>query len=141
MAEFSSLLASNALIIFQRVHNHITRFEDAQPALRSIAGICPVYALNKGNAELSVIGQADFHMTSAQPKDLSTAKSAQKIFRIPAHRANLDAADSVLIDHETARNFAAAGVVGMDSAWINQTALDRSEKYVLADPEIGDCGR
>jgi FMN hydrolase / 5-amino-6-(5-phospho-D-ribitylamino)uracil phosphatase len=114
------LLAESAYQVFFAARNDVQYYEDALPALRLLSKRYPLVSLSNGNAQLNLVGIAQFFKAEVSAKSEGVAKPDARIFRAAAREAGVLADEILHVGDDAALDVIGALEAGMQAVWLNR---------------------
>ena len=109
-----------AFDVFYGARNQVELFDDVIPALQRLRSRFRLMALTNGNADLAVIGLAQYFEHALGAREAGAAKPDARIFEAMLQRAGLDPAQVVYVGDDPHADVAGARAVGMHAVWIDR---------------------
>ncbi|MBC7483408.1 MAG: HAD-IA family hydrolase [Rhizobacter sp.] len=113
-------LAAPAFDVFFAARNRVELFDDALPALATLARRWPIVALTNGNADLHSIGLARYFTATVSAREFGVGKPDPRIFHEACRRACAQPHEVLHIGDDWALDVAGAHGAGLRSAWVRR---------------------
>ena len=114
------LLAEPAFAVFFAERNRVTLFDDAIVTLQFLSERFPVVALSNGNADIQLIGIAQYFKASISAQEFGVGKPDARIFHAAAGAVDCSPSDVLHIGDDESLDVLGALNAGMQTAWINR---------------------
>lgn len=122
-AGYDESLAQQAFEVFYRTRNDVVLYEDVRPTLQRLARDYRLFAISNGNADLGVIGLAQYFEASLSARDAGMLKPDPRIFEILLHRAGVRAHESVHVGDDADADVEGARRAGVLPIWVNRDGV------------------
>jgi putative hydrolase of the HAD superfamily len=107
--------------VFYRARNEVTLYEDALPALERLRTRFRLFAISNGNADLAVIGIAQFFEHALAAREAGVLKPDPRIFAVLLERAALLARDVIHVGDDAYADVQGARGAGITPVWLNRS--------------------
>jgi putative hydrolase of the HAD superfamily len=119
-AGYPESMADEAFEIFFRVRNDVVLYEDARPALESLARKYRLFVISNGNADLGRIGIAHYFERCLAARDAGVLKPDPRIFHMLVEEAGLDTGEVVHVGDDPHADVEGARRAGVLPVWLNR---------------------
>jgi 2-haloalkanoic acid dehalogenase type II len=136
---YDESIAEAAFEIFFTARNQLDLFPDVLPGLQRLRARYPLATLSNGNADLRLIGLADFFDVSLNARGVGAAKPDRRCFERLAERLGLEPATVIYVGDDPLLDVEAARLAGLATVWMNRTQQLWPATVAPADLNVGDC--
>ena len=112
--------ADRAFEVFQAMRNAIELFPDVLPAMTRLKTEFRLLTLSNGNANLTVIGIADYFEASYTAREIGAAKPDTRVFEAVCIDVGLPAEQILHVGDHPRNDIVAARAAGLRTAWVNR---------------------
>lgn len=128
---------------FYSARNCVQCYPDVIPALQRLAARYPLISLSNGNADLDLIGLAQYFRGSIRAAEFGQAKPAAGIFHAACQQLGLAPRSVLHVGDDPLQDVGGAAAAGLSTAWINRAGLDwvhahRPDLHVRDLAELAD---
>lgn len=131
-------LAEPAFEVFFAERHRVDLFDDALPALQTLARRFPVVAVSNGNADVHRVGIGVHFHDKVSARDLGVGKPDPRIFQAAAARAGVAPHEVLHIGDDPALDVLGALAVGMQTVWVNRAGHGWSHDPHAPHLTVGD---
>jgi HAD superfamily hydrolase (TIGR01509 family) len=118
---YPAAMAEEAFAVFYRARNEVVLYDDARPALERLHGRFRLFAVSNGNADLEVIGIANYFERTLAARDAGMLKPDPRIFALLLEQAGLDAARALHVGDDAIADVEGARRAGVTPVWLNRS--------------------
>jgi len=129
-AGYGESMAQEAFEVFYRTRNEVVLYDDVRPTLEILVRDYRLFAISNGNADLGVIGLAQYFEASLTAREAGMLKPDPRIFDILLGRAGLRADEAVHVGDDADADVEGARRAGVLPVWLNRAGAD----WPLASP-------
>ena len=122
-AGYDESMAQQAFEVFYRTRNDVVLYEDVRPALERLARDYRLFAVSNGNADLGVIGLAQYFEASLAAREAGMLKPDPRIFEILLSRAGLRADEAAHVGDDADADVEGARRAGVLPIWLNRDGV------------------
>lgn len=119
-AGYDESMAQAAFEVFYRTRNDVVLYDDVRPALERLAGSYRLFAISNGNADLGVIGLAQYFEASLAAREAGMLKPDPRIFEILLGRAGLRADEAAHVGDDADADVEGARRAGVLPIWLDR---------------------
>lgn len=119
-AGYDESLATRAFEVFYQARNEVVLYEDVRSTLDRLARDYRLFAISNGNANLSVIGLAQYFEACLTAREAGVLKPDPRIFEIVLARAGLRAAEAAHVGDDADADVEGARRAGVLPIWLNR---------------------
>jgi putative hydrolase of the HAD superfamily len=119
-AGYDETLAPAAFEVFYRARNEVVLYDDVRTTLERLARDYRLFAISNGNADLAVIGLAQFFEASLTAREAGVLKPDPRIFEILLVRAGLEPAEAAHVGDDADADVEGARRAGVLPIWLNR---------------------
>lgn len=119
-AGYDETMAQQAFEVFYRTRNQVVLYDDVRPALERLVKDYRLFAISNGNADLAVIGLAQYFEASLAARDAGMLKPDPRIFEILLQRAGLRADEAAHVGDDADADVEGARRAGVLPVWLNR---------------------
>lgn len=112
--------ADRAFEVFYSARNQVEPFADVVPALERLRRRFRLLSLSNGNADLGVIGLAQFFEHSITAREAGTAKPDRRIFESLLDRAGLEPGEVAYVGDDPHADVEGARSAGLHAVWMDR---------------------
>lgn len=121
-AGYGETMAEEAFEVFFRARNEVVLYDDVRPTLQRLAKEYRLFAISNGNADLAVIGLAEYFEASLTAREAGMLKPDPRIFGILLARAGLRANETAHVGDDADADVEGARRAGVIPVWLNRDA-------------------
>jgi len=132
-------IAQQAFEVFFAARNELEFFADVLPGLERLRTRYALGTLSNGNADLELIGLADFFAVSLNARGIGAAKPDRRCFERLVHDLRVEAHEVIYVGDDPLLDVEAARAVGLMTAWMNRTGQVWPVEVRPADINVRDC--
>jgi FMN hydrolase / 5-amino-6-(5-phospho-D-ribitylamino)uracil phosphatase len=119
-AGYPESVADQAFEVFYAARNQVEPFADVVPALERLGRRYRLMSLSNGNADLGVIGLAQFFEHSVAAREAGAAKPDRRIFDSLLDRAGLEPGQVAYVGDDPQADVEGARSAGMHAVWMDR---------------------
>jgi putative hydrolase of the HAD superfamily len=119
-AGYPESVADQAFEVFYAVRNQVEPFADVVPALERLGRRYRLMSLSNGNADLGVIGLAQFFEHSVAAREAGAAKPDRRIFEALLDRAGLEPGQVAYVGDDPHADVEGARGAGLHAVWMDR---------------------
>ncbi|MBS1199797.1 MAG: hypothetical protein H6R27_475 [Proteobacteria bacterium] len=119
-AGYPASVADEAFEVFYAARNQVEPFADVVPALARLRGRYRLMSLSNGNADLRVIGLAQYFEQSLAAREAGAAKPDRRIFGSLLERAGLEPRQVVYVGDDPHADVEGARAAGLHAVWMDR---------------------
>ena len=139
-AGYDASMADAAFEVFYAARNEVELYPDVLPTLAVLKRHHRLFALSNGNADLELIGLADYFELHVTARAAGALKPDRRAFRCLLDACGVDSARLLHIGDDPDADIGGAQDAGLSTAWINRTSRTwpedrRAPDYVARDLE------
>jgi putative hydrolase of the HAD superfamily len=123
-AGYAEAMAHEAFEVFYRTRNEVVLYDDVRPTLEVLAKDYRLFAISNGNADLAVIGLAQYFEASLTARDAGMLKPDPRIFEILLGRAGLRPGEAAHVGDDADADVEGARRAGVLPIWLNRDGVD-----------------
>ena len=123
-AGYHESMAEEAFEVFFRARNDVDLYEDVRPALARLGARFALYTVSNGNADLTVVGIADFFKARIAARDAGALKPDPQIYRHLVEVAGVPASEILHVGDDPEADIEGARAAGIEVAWINRAGVE-----------------
>jgi len=127
-AEYPATMADEAFAVFYRARNEVTLYDDVRPALDVLVRDYRLFAISNGNADLGVVGLAQYFEASLPAREAGMMKPDPRIFAMLLDRVGLSADEAVHVGDDPEADVEGARAAGVLPVWLNRDAVSWSRE-------------
>jgi 2-haloalkanoic acid dehalogenase type II len=120
---YPSAMVHEAFEVFFRARNEVVLYDDVRPTLDRLVHTHRLFAISNGNADLAVIGLADYFEASLSAREAGMLKPDPRIFDILLQRSGLRAAEVAHVGDDPEADVEGARGAGVEPVWLNRDGL------------------
>lgn len=139
-AGYPESMADAAFEVFYSARNRVEPFADVVPGLAELGRRYRLMSLSNGNADLRVIGLAQFFEHSVAAREAGAAKPDPRIFRSLLKRAGLEPGQVVYVGDDPDADVEGARAVGMPAVWIDRFGREWPDRLAPPAHRVRDLG-
>jgi len=121
-ADYPTTMADEAFEVFYRARNEVTLYDDVRPALDVLVRDYRLFAISNGNADLGVVGLAQYFEASLPAREAGMMKPDPRIFAMLLDRVGLSAEEAVHVGDDPEADVEGARAAGVLPVWLNRDA-------------------
>jgi HAD superfamily hydrolase (TIGR01549 family) len=122
-AGYPPTMAEEAFEVFFRARNEVVLYDDVRPALDRLIRDYRLFAISNGNADLAVIGLAQYFEASLAAREAGMLKPDARIFEILLARAGLHAHEAAHVGDDPEADVEGARRAGLLPVWLNREGM------------------
>jgi len=123
-AGYGESLAQEAFEVFYRTRNEVVLYDDVRANLEILVRDYRLFAISNGNADLAVIGLAQYFEASLTAREAGMLKPDPRIFGILLQRAGLRADEAAHVGDDADADVEGARRAGVLPIWLNRSGVD-----------------
>jgi putative hydrolase of the HAD superfamily len=129
-------LSEKSFEIFFRERNRVELFPHTKEMLETLVEDFQLIALSNGNADLNVIGIADYFVAHYKPTDVGAPKPEPHMFERALETAKVSAKESIHIGDDLVCDIEGAKALGFKTIFSNILKKDSPETEAMADATV-----
>ena len=122
-AGYADSMAQEAFEVFFRTRNEVVLYDDVRSTLEILVRDYRLFAISNGNADLAVIGLAQYFEASLTAREAGMLKPDPRIFEILLDRAGLRAEEAAHVGDDADADVEGARRAGVLPIWLNRTGV------------------
>jgi putative hydrolase of the HAD superfamily len=122
-AGYPESMAQEAFEVFYRTRNEVVLYDDVRSTLERLVKDYRLFAISNGNADLAVIGLAQYFEASLTARDAGMLKPDPRIFGILLDRAGLRADEAAHVGDDADADVEGARAAGVLPIWLNRAGV------------------
>ncbi len=130
------LLADEAFKVFFAERNRVVYYDDAMPAIQTLAKLYALVSLSNGNAQLDSVGLSTYFKASVSATCFGVAKPDGRIFHEAARLAGVAPHEVLHVGDDAAADVVGAIDAGMQAVWLNRQGKLWPDAYKQPTLEI-----
>jgi FMN hydrolase / 5-amino-6-(5-phospho-D-ribitylamino)uracil phosphatase len=119
-AGYDESMVEQAFEVFSRLRNQVTLYTDVLPALEQLARGRQLVALTNGNADLAVIGVANYFSAVFTAAALGAAKPDPRVYTMVCERLGMAPGEIIHAGNDAENDVIAPRRLGMPVVWVNR---------------------
>lgn len=119
-AGYGETMADEAFEAFFRARNEVVLYDDVRRTLQRLVEQYRLFAISNGNADLAVIGLAQYFEASLTAREAGMLKPDPRIFGILLARAGLHADEAAHVGDDADADVEGARRAGVTPIWLNR---------------------
>lgn len=136
---YDGSIAERAFEVFYAARNELEMFEDVRPGLARLRTGFELASLSNGNADLGLIGVAEYFSVSLNARGVGAAKPDRRCFEALIGQLRLQPAQILYVGDDPLLDVQAARGAGLRTAWMNRTGIPWPAQIAAADLDVADC--
>lgn len=136
---YDASIAERAFEVFYAARNELEMFEDVRPGLARLRAGFELASLSNGNADLELIGVAEYFAVSLNARGVGAAKPDRRCFEALSDELRLQAEQILYVGDDPLLDVQAARSAGLRTAWMNRTCAAWPAQIIAADLNVADC--
>jgi FMN hydrolase / 5-amino-6-(5-phospho-D-ribitylamino)uracil phosphatase len=134
-------VALRAFEVFFAARNEVELFADVRPGLERLRSRFPLATLSNGNADLALIGLAEFFVLSLNARQIGVGKPHPRCFQRLAEGLGARPHDILYVGDDPVLDVAAAREAGLSTVWVNRFDLEWPSELAPADIVVTDLAQ
>jgi putative hydrolase of the HAD superfamily len=122
-AGYADAMAEQAFEVFFRTRNEVVLYDDVRSTLEILVRDYRLFAISNGNADLAVIGLAQYFEASLTAREAGMLKPDPRIFEILLGRAGLRAGETAHVGDDAEADVEGARRAGVLPIWLNREGV------------------
>jgi 2-haloalkanoic acid dehalogenase type II len=136
---YEEQVAERAFEVFFAARNELDLFDDVRPGLQRLRSRYQLATLSNGNADLGLVGLAEFFVLSLNARQIGVGKPHPRCFERLAHELRLAPHEIIYVGDDPLLDVEAARAAGLSTAWMNRFAQAWPSSVAPPDVTIADC--